>query len=227
VNGLPLGLVRWWERIRYDRYWRSRPGNWSYGINVIDQAVATGSYRKILDAGCGKGDVVAHLLNRGYEACGVELSAHAVTHGVVRTGEVMQGSLDKLPFSDRRFDLVFSSEVLEHISAERIPAVARELVRVCRTRLFLTISLRPSSQNNMFHVTLRPRDWWEEQFLQTGVRPNRQLVDCWQHRGPYSNREVLERGPAAAIINEMKGFIADEPYSFCGELEPWYFVFDR
>jgi hypothetical protein len=59
------------------------------------------------------------------------------------------------------------------------------------------------------------------------VRANRPLVDRWQQRGPFTNREVLERGPASAIIDEMEAFIAQEPYSFCGELEPWYFVFDR
>jgi SAM-dependent methyltransferase len=182
VIALPLGVVRLWERLRYDRYWRSHPSNWSYGINVINQALSTGSYRQIFDAGCGNGEVVAHLLRLGYEARGVELSAHAVSHGLVNTGEVVQGSLEKLPFPDQSFDLVFSSEVLEHIPAERIPAVARELVRICRTRLFLTISLRPSSQNNAYHVTLRPRDWWENQFIQAGVHPNRQLVDCWQQR---------------------------------------------
>jgi SAM-dependent methyltransferase len=227
VNALPLRLVRLWERLRYDRYWRSRASDWSYGINIIDQAISSGLYRTVLDAGCGRGDVVAHLLRQGYQACGVELSAHAVSHGVVKTGEVMQGSLDKLPFPDRSFDLVFSSEVLEHIAADRIPVVVRELVRICRTRLFLTISLRPSSQNNAFHVTLHPRHWWEDQFLQAGVHTNRTLVDRWQQRGPFTNREVLERGPASAIIDEMETFITQKPYSFCGELEPWYFVFDR
>lgn len=214
------------HRLRYDRYWRSRPAQWSYGINIIDQALSTGDYRTVLDAGCGRGDVVAHLLRKGYEARGVEVSGFAVEHGEVDTGEVLQGDLTKLPFRDRHFDLVFSSEVLEHIPADQIPSVARELVRVCKGRIFLTISLRPSSQNNAFHCTLRPREWWEQCFSEAGARPMPNLIAQFQQRGPFDNREVISRGPASGLIGEMRDFLTHPPYSFGGELEPWYFIFD-
>jgi len=228
MHHLPARVLNWLQRVRYNRYWRSRPATWSYGIGIIQQALATGSFTDVLDAGCGRGDVVEYLLRCGYRARGVELSTYAVNHGNVTTGEVVQGSLEDLPFADRSFDLVFSSEVLEHIPAENIPAVARELVRVCRSRLFLTISLRPSSQQNAFHPTLRPRKWWEDQFQREGVQANRALVDRYQQREPgLSNQAVLTRGPARAILHEMEGFLAHEPYSLNGELEPWYFVFDR
>lgn len=214
------------HRLRYDRYWRSRPTQWSYGINIIDQALSTDDYCTVLDAGCGRGDVVAHLLRKGFKARGIEVSRFAVENGEVQTGEVLQGDLAKLPFPDRHFDLVFSSEVLEHIPADHIPAVTKELVRVCRGRLFLTISLRPSSQNNAFHCTLRPREWWEQCFLDAGARPARDLIAKFQQRGPFDNREVLLRGPASSLVAEMKDFLAQPPYSFRGELEPWYFIFD-
>lgn len=214
------------HRLRYDRYWRTRPAQWSYGINIIDQALSTGSYRTVLDAGCGRGDVVAHLLRKGYEARGVEVSQFAVQNGEVVTGEVLQGDLASLPFPDRHFDLVFSSEVLEHIPADQIPKVARELVRVCGRRLFLTISLRPSSQNNAFHCTLRSRNWWEQRFIEAGAQPVSDLVARFQQRGPFDNREVILRGPASGLIGEIEGFLTHPPYSFGGELEPWYFIFE-
>lgn len=214
------------HRIRYDRYWRSRPSQWSYGINIIDQALSTGDYKTVLDAGCGRGDVVAHLLKKGYEARGVEVSRFAVEHSEVRTGEVLQGDLAHLQFPDRHFDLVFSSEVLEHIPEDRIPAVVQELTRVCRKRLFLTISLRPSSQNNAFHCTLRSRAWWEQRFIEAGAQLVPDLIKQFQTSGPFDNREVILRGPASGLISEIGEFLANPPYSFGGELEPWYFIFE-
>ena len=83
---------------------------------------------------------------------------------------VKQGSLTSIPYPSKKFDLVFSSEVLEHIPEVDIPKVVRELCRVSKGDLFLSISLRRSGLDPLppeppnVHVTVKPREWWEEQF---------------------------------------------------------------
>lgn len=54
--------------------------------------------------------------------------------------------LTNLPYANNTFDLVFSADVLEHIHEDEADAVVRELVRVSRRHLFLSISLKPHTK---------------------------------------------------------------------------------
>jgi ubiquinone/menaquinone biosynthesis C-methylase UbiE len=77
---------------------------------------------------------------------GIELSQVAVQRtewqDLIRKGKLVQGSLSSIPWPDDTFDIVFSSEVLEHIPSQQIPACLSEMVRVSRGFLVMTISLR-------------------------------------------------------------------------------------
>jgi ubiquinone/menaquinone biosynthesis C-methylase UbiE len=55
---------------------------------------------------------------------------------------VEPGILTNLPYEDNSFDIVMSSDVLEHIHPEEADIVVSELVRVSRRHVFLSISLK-------------------------------------------------------------------------------------
>jgi ubiquinone/menaquinone biosynthesis C-methylase UbiE len=57
-------------------------------------------------------------------------------------GYVEPGILTNLPYEDNSFDLVFSSDVLEHIHPEEADIVISELIRVSRRHVFMSISLK-------------------------------------------------------------------------------------
>lgn len=216
----------------YDQYWRKNKkskNTWNYGIRIVDNLIENYTFNTVLDAGCGSADVVRYLLSKGYKAKGIELSGEVLkTHApdLLRRRIVRQGSLTKLPFKDNAFDVVFSSEVLEHIPEKDIPQVAAELKRVAKHAVFTTISLRPSSSFNKYHITLKPRAWWEEQFVNTGLELDSEMQDRFQKQeAGLTNEEVLQIGPTKTHIHEMEWFIEDHPYDFNGELEPWYFIF--
>jgi SAM-dependent methyltransferase len=85
---------------------------------------------RILDAGCGSGSVLGHLRAFG-EVTGADVSPLAVAAARARrTGEVVQASIERLPFPDGSFDLVTCLDVLEHTPDD--VAVLRELRRVTR-----------------------------------------------------------------------------------------------
>lgn len=71
---------------------------------------------RLLDVGCGSGGNLAVLEEQGWDVSGVDASARAVEQAQVRFGErVRQGDLASIGYSERSFDTVLFSHVLEHL----------------------------------------------------------------------------------------------------------------
>uniref|UniRef100_A0A061S1W0 Methyltransferase type 11 domain-containing protein n=1 Tax=Tetraselmis sp. GSL018 TaxID=582737 RepID=A0A061S1W0_9CHLO len=118
-------------------------------------------------------------IKAGRRVRGVELSdvSQTTCRELHRQGLVQQGPLHKIPFPNSTFDLVFTSEVLEHVPPALAEASVRELVRVARRDVFATISLRPSALDRpgrppKVHLCVRTRDWWERLFERAGCARN-------------------------------------------------------
>jgi SAM-dependent methyltransferase len=100
---------------------------------------------KILDFGCGAGDLVYRYRDAGYDAYGFDIRPAPVyrRHGDERyfrfslTGkpvDVPEFAVDetayRIPFEDRFFDFVFSTSTLEHVQDH--PSAFREMARVLK-----------------------------------------------------------------------------------------------
>jgi SAM-dependent methyltransferase len=94
---------------------------------LLDRA-DVGRGLRILDAGCGTGRNLGEFASLG-EVRGVDSSPEAIEfchrRGVPGASE---GRLESLPFDDDSFDLIFATDVLEHLEDDRM--VMRELRRV-------------------------------------------------------------------------------------------------
>lgn len=86
---------------------------------------------RVLEIGCGRGDVLAALASVGLTCTGVEPSRRMIEVSGEREGvRVLYGTADRLEFEDRSFDLVFSQQVLEHLHPDDVPLHLREAFRV-------------------------------------------------------------------------------------------------
>lgn len=122
-------------------------------------------FKTFLDVGCGTGHVVRNLLKLGYAVRGVEVSQDAIKHymsDLQREGLVVRAGIEKLPFRSNQFDLVFCSDVLEHIPIFDIATSINELIRVTKKYLVLTINLDHPYE---YHPTILSRETWERLFL--------------------------------------------------------------
>jgi len=71
---------------------------------------------KILDVGCGTGNNSFYMQNLGHEMTGCDISNVALKKYWHRHHEAVQCNLNQgIPFSEKCFDMVFASEVIEHL----------------------------------------------------------------------------------------------------------------
>jgi SAM-dependent methyltransferase len=89
----------------------------------METIVRRGPYREVwrrgpgrlLDVGCGSGDLGAVFARHGWDVCGVEPSEEAAAHSRARGMDVYQGTLDGAPWQAGTFDAVVFNHSLEHI----------------------------------------------------------------------------------------------------------------
>jgi SAM-dependent methyltransferase len=84
---------------------------------------------RLLDVGCGVGDLAAVFARRGWSAAGIEPSVQAAKHARAAGVEAVTGTLDDAPWPDGEFDAIIFNHSLEHIDdpAAAVAAAARLL----------------------------------------------------------------------------------------------------
>jgi len=98
-----------------------------YEEQIIPLAVAElGSAGRVLDVGCGDGQVARALAAAGCAVTGIDPTARNLE--VAR--ERVEGAADDLPFPDAHFDAVVACLVFEHI--DDVDAAIAEVARVLR-----------------------------------------------------------------------------------------------
>jgi SAM-dependent methyltransferase len=86
--------------------------------------------QRVLDVGCGVGMYTAAFLRETPHVFGIEIECERALEARERAAGVVQSPGERLPFPDATFDVVFSHEVLEHVTDDR--ACVAEMVRVTR-----------------------------------------------------------------------------------------------
>ena len=99
----------------------------------------------ILDAGCGEGFTLNKLYQEemGEELEGIDGSEEAISIGkkIHPHLSLKRASIYKLPYKDSSFDLVLSTEVLEHL--EEPEKALKEIIRVSRKYILLSVPNEP------------------------------------------------------------------------------------
>lgn len=94
----------------------------------------------ILDAGCGTGLLTKKLTQFG-SVWGVDMSEEAVKFAKKRRLNVKKGSVTKIPFKDKTFDVVVSIDVLCHQSIQNDHLALMEFNRVLKPDGLLVLKL--------------------------------------------------------------------------------------
>lgn len=141
---------------------------------ILDNVKGT----KVLDAACGRGYMVEHLLAAGYETIGVDV---AVSSEQEKKPEYIKGTLQNLPFEDEAFDTVLCTHALEHIREYR--QAMQELVRVTHKRLIIVLpKQREYKYTPDLHVNFCPYLYRFKEFMNEGGIKG---ADCFILNGDF------------------------------------------
>lgn len=130
--------------------------------------------RTALDVGCAEGWAVKAMLDIGYDAYGIEGLPKALSRSPC-PDRITIHDLTKRPYlSGRRYDLVWCSEVVEHIKEAYVGNVVLTLVGNCGRYLAMTYA--PPGSGGYHHVNCQPEEYWVEHIQAAGLRYDADLT---------------------------------------------------
>jgi methionine biosynthesis protein MetW len=162
-------------------------------LELIAELVPRGA--RVLDLGCGSGELLAHLIeHRGCTGYGIELADANVHASLARGIDVIQFNLEDglALFEDRSFDVVLQLDTLQHL--RNTEKMLRETARVGRIGIvsFPNFAhwpnrLRVASGRMPVTKTL-PYQWYDTPNIRVGT---------------YADFEVLARKNGLAILDSF------------------------
>jgi SAM-dependent methyltransferase len=227
-------------------YYESRPRGGEISIRELERISSVidsvpSDVGTILELGCGDGRI-ASLLASNVDIVGTDISLKALQSCAGLSKRVQADVTQHLPFLDRAFDLVLCCEVLEHLPDAIFAVALREIERLSKSYVLLSVPYRENLRENsvrcpecggLFHVYGHLRSFDDAKFerLLPGFTP-RKIWKCgpisqwlpplrWLRRTPVGGGVCLHcsaRSPRSPLTLDQK--VLD--WSHVNLIEPWH-----
>lgn len=162
----------------YDRLYKfgyHRKADYSHAKVLSAAAHQRWRPTSVLDVGCSLGWTLEYFGIRGARAVGVDVSEVAVSRCRRLGRDARVASASQLPFHDGEFELVISTDCLEHLRPDDAVLAVREMARVSRKGIAIKVNPRPD-RNRLWrfiaggplHLTCVPAETWLEWIANEG-----------------------------------------------------------
>ena len=157
---------------------------------------------RVLEIGCGTGELLVALRERGAQVMGIEPNAAAVATGQKTYGlHIEHGMLDDIPLEPGQFDLVLMKYALEHVHSPRETLTAIQKLLKTDGRAVFWVPNSESADARLFGV------WWR------GLDAPRHLYIFT----PLTMRELIE----SAGMQLSRITYSPVPNDWAGSFEFW------
>lgn len=104
---------------------------------------------RVLDAGCGRGEILRICAEAGCQVAGLDYAEAAVeitreTLAWVEGADIRHGDVTDLPWPDASFDRVLLADVIEHLVVEQVDGALAEFLRVLKPGGILLVHTAPN-----------------------------------------------------------------------------------
>ena len=209
------------KRTGRDKVWGYHGTDWSGNHFILKGLlkILKGEVGSVLDMGCGQGSFTDYAIRLGLMAKGYDFAEWAVdnVHHYAK-GHVGQADATKgIPEEDESFDLIFCSDMVEHIKKSLEPKVISEFYWVSRKWVFLQFPVAGTEQETFDaeihkedhalyahymiagHLNMQLRTWWNDLFVKQGFKIRDDLVFDFRASTP---REVLQNWLNIVILEK-------------------------
>lgn len=199
----------------YDRTWYEshREGSGQSADVVIAHLLSLISVKSACDVGCGLGEWLRALRERGVaELLGIDGDHVPREMQRIPPADFLAHDLTKPLVLERRFDLVLSLEVAEHLPAECSETFVESLTKLSDVVLF---SAAIPGQGGTGHINEQWQDYWAKLFAACGY----QAIDCirpliWMDQRVefwYRQNTIVYVSPAGLAMHpRLRGFSASD-----------------
>ncbi len=127
----------------------------------------------VIDVGCGQGFSARWFQDHGCDVLGVDGAVSARDMSVIPQSHVVHDYDDGPYCPDRRFDLAWCSEFLEHLDEEFLPNV----METFQSASVIVATAASPGQGGWHHVNERPMSYWIAKFLDFGFGLDNSATD--------------------------------------------------
>lgn len=143
--------------------------------------------RRVIDVGCGSGNVLLALRALGCEVVGLEYAQAAIARCRARGLDVRSFDLEKDNWEHEslEFDVAVSLEVAEHLPAALADRYVGLLSALAPTIVFTAAY---PGQGGRDHVNEQPPSYWIQKFAAHGFVENDRVAAAWRQAWQESNQ---------------------------------------
>jgi ubiquinone/menaquinone biosynthesis C-methylase UbiE len=191
----------------FEEYRRSKGKELELRMHIILDLAQIIEGSRVLDIGCGRGELVLHAAKKGALSYGIDYSKEAISLSTYTLKDLGMQSSErvflcmsnglKLPFRSESFDRIILSDIIEHLYPNELKVLLEEVSRLIAPTGLLVIHTFPNRWFYNLYYPLRRLFLWAFPSKRGPLNP----------RGPYEKQmHVNEQSPISLIRLLMKDF---------------------
>ena len=128
---------------------------------------------KWLDVGCGCAKYIKKAItDKNIDLHGMDVVDKSIEQASKNGVKCIKNSAsDPYPYDDESFDMVTSTDVLEHLHPSDVDQALEEIFRVLKKQKFALLAPAVTmDKTGLLHLTVKPTQWWISKFEGIGFK---------------------------------------------------------